>query len=55
MDPQVWVEREKVKEDDNIRLSQPFYEEEVKRAVFEMEKNTAPGSNHIPIEFYQKC
>ena len=29
--------------------------EEVKHAVFDMEKNTAPGPDHMPAEFFQVC
>ena len=27
----------------------------VKQAFFDMEKNTAPGPDHMPIEFFQAC
>jgi hypothetical protein len=39
----------------NKELIRPFYLEEIKETVFSMEKNTAPGPDHLPIEFYQKC
>jgi hypothetical protein len=45
----------KISEDDTATLTAPFSEEEVKRAVFDMKKNTAPGPDHMPIEFFQSC
>jgi hypothetical protein len=36
-------------------LIRPFSEEEVKSVVMNMKRNTAPGPDHIPIEFYQAC
>ena len=33
----------------------PFTQEEIKKVVFSMEKNTAPGPDHLPIEFFQAC
>lgn len=38
----------------NEWISRPFDEEEVKKVVFDMETNKAPGPDCIPIEFYKK-
>ena len=29
--------------------------DEIKHAVFYMKKNTAPGPDHMPVEFFQVC
>jgi hypothetical protein len=55
MDPGLWKDGEKVTDEDNHTLTQPFSEEEVKQALFQMEQNKASGPDCIPIEFYQKC
>lgn len=55
MDPGCWGEAEKIFDADNASLTAPFSEEEEKKAIFDMEKNTAPGPDHMPIEFYQCC
>jgi mannosylglycoprotein endo-beta-mannosidase len=55
LDPRLWKDNEKVNEEDNHILTQPFSEEEVKHALFQMEHNKAAGPDCIPIEFYQKC
>jgi hypothetical protein len=44
-----------VTEEENNFLIKPFSEEEVKNVVMNMKRNTAPGPDHIPIEFYQAC
>ena len=41
--------------EENDKLSSPFTEDEIKFALFSMEKNKAAGSDKIPIEFYQAC
>ena len=33
-------------------LTRQFSEEEIKEMVFPMEKNTTPGPEHMPIEFF---
>jgi len=38
IDPDLWEEREKVTNDENEELTKPFTEEEVKSALFQMEK-----------------
>ena len=42
-----------VSELENEFLSQPFLEEEVRVAIFQMEHNKAPGPDGFPPEFYQ--
>jgi hypothetical protein len=44
-----------VSDEENNHLIRPFSEEEVKSVVMNMKRNTAPGPDHIPIEFYQVC
>ena len=41
------------REENNI-LSRPFSEKEIKDAIFQMERNKAPGPDGFPAEFYQK-
>lgn len=41
-----------VAEEENDLLTDQFTEEEVKRAVFQMENNKAPGPGGFPMEFY---
>ena len=50
-----WSEEEKLSEEDNILLTSEFTEEEVKRALFGMGCNRAPGPDNIPAEFYMHC
>jgi len=42
-----------VSNEENTFLNSPFIEEEIKKAVFQMEHNKAPGSDGFPAEFYQ--
>jgi hypothetical protein len=44
--PQVSVE-------ENDILTTPYAEEEVRKVVFQMEHNSAPGRDGFPVEFYQ--
>lgn len=55
LDPNCWSPEEMVEPHENEILSQSFSEEEIKKAVMTMEKNTAPGPDHMPIEFFQAC
>lgn len=55
MDPSCWDPNEKVSMDENEMLTRKFSEEEIKHVIFSMETNTAPGPDHIPIEFFQSC
>jgi len=43
MDSDCWEDNEKISDADNAKLTSPFSEEEVKRTIFDMEKNTALG------------
>ena len=43
-----------VSDEENAHLTAPFCEDEVKKAVFQMEHNKAPGPDGFPAEFYQK-
>src|SRR3954469_3015910 len=42
-----------VSNEENTFLNSPFTEEEIKKAVFQMEHNKAPGPDGFPAEFYQ--
>ena len=55
LDPSIWNNSLKLFETDNEMLCQPFFESEIKVALFQMEKNKAPGPDKIPIDFFQKC
>lgn len=55
LDPDLWRESEKVLNEDNDWLVRPFSEEEIKTALFQMEKSKVAGPDKIPIEFYQVC
>lgn len=55
LNPQCWEPNEKVNEEENKELVKEFSLEELKDTIFSMEKNTAPGPDHRPIEFYQSC
>jgi hypothetical protein len=43
-----------VTQDENNLLIASFTEDEIRRVVFKMEHNKAPGPNGFPVEFYQK-
>jgi hypothetical protein len=38
---------------ENAVLSAPYTEEEIRKAVFQVEHNKAPGPDGFPAEFYQ--
>ena len=42
-----------VSDDENAFLTAPFTEAEVRKAIFQMEHNKAPGPDGFPAEFYQ--
>jgi hypothetical protein len=42
-----------VSSEENQILVEEFLEAEVRKAVFQMEHNKAPGSDDFPVEFYQ--
>jgi hypothetical protein len=51
----IWLAEEKLSEEDNRVLVEPFTEEEVQFALKIMVKNKAPGPDGMPVEFYQAC
>jgi hypothetical protein len=53
MDPFLWNHEEKVSGEDNAWLGRPFTEDEVKHALFQMERNKAAGPDKIPVDFFQ--
>jgi hypothetical protein len=55
LDPDCWEQSKIVSEQENGELEKPFVVNEIKEVIFSMEKNTAPGPDHFPIEFYQHC
>ena len=53
LDPLCWSPEEKVSQEESELLDSTFSEDEIKKnVVFSMEKNTAPGPDHIPVEFF---
>ena len=54
-DTEIWGDNERLDEPDNLILTRPFSEEEVKIALFSMNSNRAPGPDNIPAEFYHHC
>jgi hypothetical protein len=52
LDPELWAEEDKVTLGENQELTRPFVEEEIKAALFTMEKNKAAGPDGSLIEFY---
>jgi hypothetical protein len=55
LDSGLWDEGDIVTDEENGELIKPFFEEEIKKALFMMEKNKAVGLDGMPIEFYQCC
>jgi hypothetical protein len=53
--PCLWPAEETVTSEENLMLTRSFQEEEIKLALFQMEKNKAAGPDGLPIEFYQRC
>jgi hypothetical protein len=53
LDANIWSVREKLNDEDNEVLNEPFSETEVKIALDCMVKNKAPGPDGIPVEFFQ--
>jgi hypothetical protein len=51
LSPDCWTQEEKINEEENTALIREFSEEEIKKVVKNMKRNTAPGPDHIPIEF----
>jgi len=55
LDPDLWDSDELLADSDNACLIRPFSEEEIKNALFQMEKNKAAGPDSMPIDFFQHC
>jgi len=55
MDPLCWSPEEKVSQEESELMDSKFSEEEIKNVVFFIEKNIAPGPDHMPVEFFQSC
>lgn len=55
INPDLWDANEKLTDIDNKILDRPFSEEEVKQALYEMEKNKAAGPVGLPVDFFQNC
>ena len=55
LSPEACSEEEKLNEEDNVLLTSEFTEEEVRKALFGMGCNRAPGPDNIPAEFYKHC
>jgi hypothetical protein len=55
MEPGCWGPSEMVTIQENKDLEKSFSESKIKNPIFSMEKNTAPGPDHFPVEFYQHC
>jgi hypothetical protein len=55
IDQALWDECEQVSDAENENLCKAFSEQEVKEALFQMEKHKSAGPDKIPIEFYQVC
>jgi hypothetical protein len=53
LDPNIWSEDECVSGMDNYELTKPFSKEDIKKALYQMEKNKAAWPDGLPIEFYQ--
>lgn len=55
LDPDLWDSGELLDDSDNDFLTRPFSEEEIKEALFQMEKNKAAGPDVMPVQFFQSC
>lgn len=55
IDDDIWDNLDKLDEIDNQKICKQFSEDEIKKALFQMEKNKFVGPDNIPIEFYQTC
>ena len=55
IDAALWSQDEMITPSDNEELTRPFSLEEIKKALFSMNSNRAPGPDDIPVEFYQHC
>jgi hypothetical protein len=55
LDPNCCGQQEKITKEENSLLTKPFTEIEINMVVKTMKGNTTPGSDHMPVEFYQAC
>jgi hypothetical protein len=55
LDTGLWSVEDKLTSQENSELTKPFQEDEIKQALFLMERNKAAWPDGIPIEFYQSC
>jgi hypothetical protein len=55
LDANIWSAEEKLNEEDNEVLNEPFSKSEIKNALDCMVKNKALGPDGIPVEFFQTC
>lgn len=55
IDFSVWPEKSRVNRQENHNLTKPFSEDEIKYALFQMDKNKAVGPDWLPVEFFQVC
>lgn len=49
-----WATNRRLTKEDNLSLTRPFSEKEVKEAVFNMMENSAPGPDGFGVAFYKK-
>jgi hypothetical protein len=54
-DHNLWSKESMVSELENLELIKPFSDEEIKFALFQMDKNKAADPDGLPIEFFQVC
>ena len=55
MGEDLWRNNGRLSQADNIELTRPFTEEEVRKVVFDMKDNTAPGPDGFGVTFYMSC
>ena len=55
MGEDVWRNNGRLSQADNIELTRPFTEEEVRKVVFDMKDNTALGPDGFGVTFYKSC
>ena len=55
MGEDVWRNNSRLSQADNIELTRAFTEEEVRKVVFDMKDNTAPGPDGFRVTFYKSC
>jgi hypothetical protein len=55
LDDGLWPLDEWVTDEENLELTKQFQEEEIRRALFQMERNKIAEPDGFPIEFFQTC